>query len=130
LIATDPRPASDCCTDVPTLGAESNEELSHIHLDSDAVVVAVEDTAKPATPGATAAGAKGDGVAVVLAFRCARSLLNTHRCCGVCCVSLCQLWLPPNSSLLCNAGVAWPAARGTEPLELADFQSDFDGKVM
>lgn len=65
-------------------GSESSEELAQIHLDSDAVLLAVEDPARPSTPEAAASGAFGSGVAVVLAFR------------------------------------------GTEPLELADFQSDFD----
>jgi hypothetical protein len=51
-------------------GAESNEELSSVHLDSDAMVLAVEDTARAPTPEALAAGAKGAGVALVLAFRC------------------------------------------------------------
>lgn len=50
-------------------GTESNNELSHIHLDSDAMVLAVEDPTKPPTAEAAAAGANGAGVALVLAFR-------------------------------------------------------------
>jgi hypothetical protein len=61
-------------------GTESSEELSHIHLDSDACLIAVE---RPCAAG-DQPGAVGEGVALVLAFR------------------------------------------GTEPLELSDFQSDFD----
>lgn len=61
-------------------GTESSEELSHIHLDSDACLIAVE---RPCAAG-DQPGAVGEGAALVLAFR------------------------------------------GTEPLELSDFQSDFD----
>jgi hypothetical protein len=72
----------DEITPCPVLlaGVESSEELSHIHLDSDACLIAVE---KPC-PAGDQPGAVGEGVALVLAFR------------------------------------------GTEPLELSDFQSDFD----
>lgn len=66
-----------CC---PFAGTESSEELSHIHLDSDACLIAVE---RPCAAG-DQPGAVGEGAALVLAFR------------------------------------------GTEPLELSDFQSDFD----
>jgi hypothetical protein len=66
---------------VSCAGTESSEELAHIHLDSDACLIAVE---RPASDAQDRPGAVGQGVALVLAFR------------------------------------------GTEPLELSDFQSDFD----
>lgn len=49
-------------------GSESSEELSHIHLDSDACLLAVDDPARPSSAdGAASAG--NDSVAVILAFR-------------------------------------------------------------
>jgi hypothetical protein len=55
-------------------GSESSEELSHIHLDSDAVLLAVEDPARPAAAAAAVGSTSGGdggaaGVAVILAFR-------------------------------------------------------------
>lgn len=55
-------------------GAESSDELSDIHLDSDAVLLAVEDPTRPATADGAAEGARGAGVAVVLAFRLVKAV--------------------------------------------------------
>lgn len=59
-------------------GAASSEELSEIHLDSDACLLAVEDPARPQAAEGTAGANKGAGSAVILAFRCACSLRHGH----------------------------------------------------
>lgn len=68
-------PAGVCvCLCVCVTGSESSEELAHIHLDSDACLLAVEDPAKPPSadggPAKASKASKGSGVAVILAFRC------------------------------------------------------------
>lgn len=67
-------PPAGVCLWCVCAGSESSEELAHIHLDSDACLLAVEDPAKPPSadggPAKASKTSKGSGVAVILAFRC------------------------------------------------------------